>query len=105
MRTPFVGAAALHIGNALAALPSAGIAAYGRQLQHMVTMSGSPSANRLAARPERYAQRIVAIAGKIRPRFQYNFGFDTAIVALMNALLPFRLLRAIKTSLFALEPR
>jgi NAD(P)-dependent dehydrogenase (short-subunit alcohol dehydrogenase family) len=103
MRTPMIDAAGGQIEQTLRSLPEEGRRDYGRQLVHMANMSRSPSTQRMAARPETFAQRIFEIVKKQSPKAEYKLGTDTVIVAIMNAVLPFFVLRAIKRSIFALN--
>ena len=105
MKTPFVAKAEGQIGEVLAHLPPQGRADYGAGFAHMAAMSRGAGENPLAASPERVARQLLAIAEKRRARHQYNLGFDTALVRLLNLVLPSWVLKAAKTALFGLNRR
>ncbi len=105
MRTPMIDAAGEQIERTIRSLPDEGRRDYGRQLTHMANMSRSPSTQKMAAKPEAFAQRIFEIVKKPSPKAEYKLGTDTVIVAILNAVLPFVVLRAIKRSIFALNQR
>jgi NAD(P)-dependent dehydrogenase (short-subunit alcohol dehydrogenase family) len=103
MRTPMIHLAAEQIEQTLRSLPEDGRRDYGPQLTHMAKMSRSPGTQRVAASPKAFARRIFAIVRIGKPKAEYKLGFDTVMVAFMNAMLPFSMLRAIKRSMFALD--
>jgi NAD(P)-dependent dehydrogenase (short-subunit alcohol dehydrogenase family) len=103
MKTPFITRVASQIASTLKRLPSEGRESYGRQLEHMASMSAKAQNSAFVKTPEGYARCIVRIATSRHVRFQYNLGIDTAIVETMNRLLPFCMLRRMKFAMFGLS--
>lgn len=105
MKTRFVTRAPAQIETTLKTLPPEGVSNYGANLQRLAVLSGTAEQSAIAAAPERVAKRIVAIAQKRRLHSQYNIGFDTALVRVMNLMLPFCVLRKIKAAVLGLDSR
>jgi NAD(P)-dependent dehydrogenase (short-subunit alcohol dehydrogenase family) len=102
MKTPFVAGVAKQIAGTLERLSPEGREVYGRHLQNMASMSAAAQSNPLVSKPEDFAKRIVSIVASPRVRFQYNLGIDTALIEIMNGLLPFFALRRMKVAMFGL---
>jgi NAD(P)-dependent dehydrogenase (short-subunit alcohol dehydrogenase family) len=105
MKTPFVTKAEGQIGRVMAHLDPQARDDYGAGLAQMASMSRAAGKNPLAASPEKVARQLLGIAEKRRARHQYNLGYDTALVRLVNFVLPSWLLKAAKLAMFGLNRR